>query len=244
MKDGELEMYVNHADIAIGATSEVDIRLQLGRAAAVASESHVLVKVRAQIAPISVSFWSSAEVRVGTLVHAGVLSFPDAYVCVTDVEGLTRLTRRIASPGDHFVSVYVDDPGRASRIFVRFGDDDLSNSIATPNYTFGSAVPTGSAAHTSSGALEWVLSEYDAPRERLAEAIRILSEAAYSSDVQFAYDIKKIVEWLRWLGPRVSFEASSTAGTMLKHEVEQLVGKVERDVIVELTDRIMRSALG
>jgi hypothetical protein len=240
MKDGALEMYVNHPEVAVGATSEVDIGLRLGGSSAVASDSHVLIKVRPQIAPIRVSFWSAAEVRVGAVVFAGSLNFPDAYLCVSDTERLTRLTRRIPSAGMHFVSVSVDDPGRASRIFVTLRGDELDSGTNAPTFSFGSAVPVGPTALTSSGLLECVLSEYDSPRDRLAEAVRIVSGEVNKEEIQFLYNIRKIVEWLRWISPRVSFEVSSEAGDLLKRELDQLTDRADPSAAAGLADRVLR----
>lgn len=209
MRDGALELYLEHPELMLGATSEPDV-LVLGGAPAVSSDSHVLIRVRAQIAPVQVSFWSSVEIRVGVVVADVMLNFGEAYFAVFDVDGLVHYRKRIGAPGRHRVRISVDDPEAASRIYVMVGDATGMKGECAPS---GAAL--GSFTSPGGSDLEFLLAEFDRPAIRLAEAIKRIASRSPRIEALLIYDVRKVVEWLRWLRPTVSLSMAQEVGRLI-----------------------------
>jgi hypothetical protein len=241
MKDGAVEIYLNHPVVIVGATSNVDTSLTLGDLVVVASRSHILISTRAQIAPVTVSFWSSVAVRVGKVVYDGPLEFPDSYVCVADVEGSVRYTKRIGGSGVHHVLVSVDDPGAASRIHVVFDGVWIEGHLseASTGLLAGSVAPTGPEALEPPDELEFVLAEHDAPQWRLAAAIRLISLRPREKSTLFLYDIRTLTEWLRWLGPSVSLARAQSCARLVRERLEIVGGPVSSSLSAEIAAQVL-----
>jgi hypothetical protein len=215
---GAIEVYANHSVIIIGSTDWPV--LDWGDGPAGADGEHVAVRTRGQVAHVRVSFWSRTMPLVGTTVFDGDLDLNDYTICVGDIERLRRWTQRINQTGVQRVLVVVDDPGNASRVHV--GLDLGADAMALP--VPADTEPTLFTVLTSEpGALHpanergLVLDGHDSPRARLATAITLLSEPDPSRPWLERYEIGLIVEWLRWLGIRTSFdEAVERGGRLLQ----------------------------
>ena len=120
MLTGAIEVYANHAVVIVGSTAwpEVDF----GGGSAGADDRHVAIRTRGQAAHTRVSIWQNTMPLVGHLVFDGELDLDDYTICVGDIERIGRWTQRIDQTGVQQVIVRVDDPGNASRVKCRPGD--------------------------------------------------------------------------------------------------------------------------
>jgi hypothetical protein len=86
MKAGTLDVFLSHPCLELASRELADAEL-FGDAPAMASSSHVVVKVRSQIRLVRVDFWWSGVLpKVGTIVHRGHLDLPNGRLYVRDVD--------------------------------------------------------------------------------------------------------------------------------------------------------------
>jgi hypothetical protein len=243
LRDGAVEIYLDHPELTIGAQSGPS-ELRLANSPAAVSESHILLRARAQIAPVKVTFWSSVNVVAGTRVADATLEFPEPYICVADVDGTVRYAKRIDGVGRHRVRVNVDDPAAASRIHVIVGEfAGATDAYRSGDSIIGSISPPLDAAESPAVELEFVLSEHDSPRQRLADAIRCVSARTPRSRALFIYDIRKIVEWLRWLSPSITLETAQSQGRVIADRLATEDGPISAEASARLAREIADALL-
>jgi hypothetical protein len=163
--------------LIVGSTARPE--LDWGDGPAGADERHVAIKTRGQVAHTRVSFWSGSMPMLGELVFDGDLDLQDHTICVSDIERLRRWTQRIGRTGPQRVIVRVDDPGRASRVYV--GLDISTDAEVRPLPADGRPVlfniltseQDGMELLTEGGL---ALDGHDSPHTRLTTAIGMLSD--------------------------------------------------------------------
>nr|WSX54214.1 hypothetical protein OG409_38100 [Streptomyces sp. NBC_00974] len=128
MQVAGVDVYVNHPVLALGSTDWLPI-LSLEQQPAVACDTHVAVRVQAQVRLIRVRIFAE-PLDQGVLpdetftdVFDGPLSLPDGRLVVGDVMGESRFVKLLGGPGRRRVRVAVDEPGwSASAIDICVGD--------------------------------------------------------------------------------------------------------------------------
>lgn len=241
MKAGVVEVYVNYPVLVLGSAGDYDLSIIGTGDPATASRSHVAVAVRAQIALVRVTFWSSVRVRSGTIVYSGPLELADGRFYVNDVEGLTRYSRLIGAPGPHNFVIAVDDPGQASRIRVII--DALQDTHrGVEERILGSVEPLAPLGADLSETLEYCLSEYDNVRQRLKLAVDSIRMRHATAGVgSLEYDIRRVAEWLRWIHPRTTFQECFAAAEQIRGWLASPADGVALD---RLVSRILQSIEG
>lgn len=118
MQIAGVDLYVNHPLMALGSTEWIPTTLALDGAPAAACETHVLVRVQAQVVLVKVRIFKdddSVDVHGGgreplTAVFDGHLLLSDGRLVVGDVVGESRFTTSLlGKPGRRRVRVLVDD---------------------------------------------------------------------------------------------------------------------------------------
>ncbi|GAA1501798.1 hypothetical protein GCM10009827_012260 [Dactylosporangium maewongense] len=236
MLDGAIEAYLSHPELMIGVHPEPEtLKLESG-AAAVASSTQILLRVRAQIAPVRVAFWSQVGIKAGTLVVDAVLEFPTTFVHVFDTDKTVFYSRRIGGPGRHRVCVFVDDPGAASRVHLAI---DASPRVGTSGAAAGIGSVRLSDGDDAGSELEFWLAEYDRPLQRLSRAIACVARRAAVDRGLFTYDIRQLVEWVRWLTPSLSLEEAQAMGILLRDGIRDFEKPVTAFQIDALAGNVM-----
>ncbi|MEE1751147.1 hypothetical protein [Streptomyces sp. SP18CS02] len=116
MQAAGVEVYVNHPVLALGSTEWLPV-LELGEEAAVACDTHVVVRVKAQIQLVKVRlFVEPLDEGTGpnpsfTTVFEGLLALADGRLVIGDVMGETRFVKLIGESGRRWVRVAVNEPG-------------------------------------------------------------------------------------------------------------------------------------
>jgi hypothetical protein len=244
MQIGAVQLYLGHGHIFLGATSGVDLAVFDGEGPVTATEHHVRVAARPQVGLVRVRLWQGAGPRVGKLVFDGPLTLPDGRFCVEEATGLSRFVTKVNGHSPR-VLVAVDDPGHASRVEVILDPEAVPRSAQVwssgeppfPKLTVAPTVPRHRA-----DAFADALAGHDFPRKRLAAALLVMAEERRqrNSEQSVAFYINDIVEWLRWLHDRLTYEMCRDTGKFL---AEQL-GRRSPDLLAEdvLTDLQRRLA--
>jgi hypothetical protein len=217
MKIGSADVYANHPTLVVGSPGDVADDLELNGAAAVGSDSQVLIATRGQAAPVKVSLWKEVGPRTGEVVFDHNLSLADQYVAVFDIERLTRFSATIGPSGRHRVLILVDDPGFASRIDVIFDSGPGRRALtAVPDLRlFDVSLPTDNELAVSDE-LALILSGHDIPMNRLAGAIKLIGISPVARPAIRSFWIRMVVEWIRWLSPGQSLAPSRELGVLIE----------------------------
>ncbi|MER6775295.1 hypothetical protein ABT389_36880 [Streptomyces bacillaris] len=118
MQIAGVDLYVNHPLMALGSTEWIPTTLALDGAPAAACETHVIVRVQAQVVLVKVRIFKDYDpVDVHgrdrdplTAVFDGHLLLSDGRLVVGDVVGESRFTTSLlGKPGRRRVRVLVDD---------------------------------------------------------------------------------------------------------------------------------------
>lgn len=133
MQIAGLDLYVNHPVMALGSTEWIPTTLALQDRPAVACETHVLVRVRAQVPLVKVRVLVEDITGIETTqdgfttVFDGSLLLADGRLIVGDVIGQSRFTTHLAGgPGRRRVTVAVDQPnGPAGAVDITLGEIPL-----------------------------------------------------------------------------------------------------------------------
>jgi hypothetical protein len=219
MQIGWVQLYLGHGHLFLGATSRVDLAVFDGDGAVTATEHHVRIAARPQVGPVRVRLWQGAGPRVGKLVFDGSLKLPDARFCVEEATGLSRYVTKVTSHSPR-VLIAVDDPGHASRIEVVLDPEFVPRSAHVwtageppfPKLTVAPTVPRHRA-----DAFSDALAGHDFAHRRLAAALLVVAEERRqrNSEQSVAFYINDIVEWLRWLNDRLTYEMCRDTGRYL-----------------------------
>jgi hypothetical protein len=116
MQAAGVEVYVNHPVMALGSTDWLP-PLELGEEAAVACDTHVVVRVKPQSGLVKVRlfiepFDEGAEPDLSfTAVFEGPLALADGRLVIGDVLGETRFVKLVGEQGRRWVRVAVNEPG-------------------------------------------------------------------------------------------------------------------------------------
>jgi hypothetical protein len=123
-----VDLYVNHPVIGLGSTEWIPTTLALDGAPATACDTHVVVRVQAQVVLVRVRVFmdhgDTDDRGTGreplTTVFDGHLLLSDGRLVVGDVVGQSRFTTSLlGEPGRRRVRVLVDDPqGRARAVDI------------------------------------------------------------------------------------------------------------------------------
>ncbi|MFE2075675.1 hypothetical protein [Streptomyces misionensis] len=116
MQVAGVDFRVNHPVLALGSTDWLPV-LELGSEAAVGCDTHVAVRVQAQVRLIKVRlFTEPLDERLEpdpsfTTVFEGPISLADGRLVIGDVMGVTRFVNLIGEAGRRLIRVAVDEPG-------------------------------------------------------------------------------------------------------------------------------------
>lgn len=116
MQVAGVEVRVNHPVLALGSTDWLPV-LELGGEAAVGCDTHVAVRVQAQVRLTKVRlFTEPLDEEPGldpsfTTVFEGPISLADGRLVIGDVMGVTRFVSLIGEAGRRWIRVAVDEPG-------------------------------------------------------------------------------------------------------------------------------------
>ncbi|ROP44262.1 hypothetical protein [Streptomyces sp. PanSC9] len=116
MQVAGVDFQVNHPVIALGSTDWLPA-LELGGEAAVGCDTHVVVRVQAQVRLIKVRLFTDPldeGLRPDpsfTTVFEGPISLADGRLVIGDVMGVTRFVSLIGEAGRRQIRVAVDEPG-------------------------------------------------------------------------------------------------------------------------------------
>ncbi|MBV2357351.1 hypothetical protein AAGT00_29050 [Streptomyces cavourensis] len=116
MQVAGVEFRVNHPVLALGSTDWLPA-LELGSEAAVGCDTHVVVRVQAQVQLIKVRlFTEPVDEGLGpdpsfTTVFERPMSLADGRLVIGDVMGVTRFVSLIGEAGRRQVRVAVNEPG-------------------------------------------------------------------------------------------------------------------------------------
>ncbi|WP_433080730.1 hypothetical protein ACQP1P_43935 [Dactylosporangium sp. CA-052675] len=223
MQIGSVQLYLGHGHLFLGATSGVDLSVFDGDGAVTATEHHVRIAARPQVGLVRVRLWQGAGPRVGKLVFDGPLKLPDAKFCVEEGGGLSRYVTKVTSHSPR-VLVAVDDPGHASRVEVVLDPEFVPRSAQVwtagePPFPKLTVSPT--APRHRADAFADALAGHDFARRRLAAALVVVAEERRqrNSEQSVAFYVNDIVEWLRWLNDRLTYEMCRDTG---RHLLSQL----------------------
>ncbi|TXS74123.1 hypothetical protein [Streptomyces sp. sk2.1] len=116
MQVAGVDFRVNHPVLALGSSDWLPV-LELGGAAAVGCDTHVAIRVQAQVRLIKVRLFSdpldeeSGPDPSFTTVFEGPISLADGRLVIGDVMGVTRFVSLIGEAGRRHIRVAVDEPG-------------------------------------------------------------------------------------------------------------------------------------
>ncbi|MFD7978800.1 hypothetical protein [Streptomyces sp. NPDC059071] len=116
MQVAGVEIRVNHPVLALGSTDWLPV-LELGDEAAVGCDTHVAIRVQAQVRLIKVRlFTDPLDEAPGpdpsfTTVFEGPISLADGRLVIGDVMGVTRFVSLIGEGGRRQIRIAVDEPG-------------------------------------------------------------------------------------------------------------------------------------
>lgn len=119
MQIAGVDLYVNHPVMALGSTEWIPTTLALDGAPAAACDTHVIVRVQAQVVLVKVRVFKDhgdaddhgTDREPLTTVFDGHLLLSDGLLVVGDVVGESRFTTSLlGKPGRRRVRVSVDDP--------------------------------------------------------------------------------------------------------------------------------------
>jgi len=222
---GNTSIYLNHRVIRIGSTLPPDDVLELQGAPAVASDRHVQIAARAQVGLVRVRLWSKVGPVAGTSVFDGVLSLEDGAIAVSDILGTSSYIQKFGTPGEHRISISVDDPGLASRIDVVLDSGVEKVALtAADGYPLPRFMTVDGSALGKSDELGLILSAHDLPLNRLAGAVKLICLASEEDDPARAealrnFRIRVICEWLRWLSSDLSLEKCNRLGEFISESL-------------------------
>ncbi|MCX4818040.1 hypothetical protein OG601_46555 [Streptomyces sp. NBC_01239] len=124
MQIAGVDLYVNHPVMALGSTEWIPTTLALAGAPAAACDTHVIIRVQAQVVLVRVRVFLDHGDADGhgsdreplTTVFDGQLLLSDGRLVVGDVVGESRFTTSLlGKPGRRRVRVSVDDPQGLAR---------------------------------------------------------------------------------------------------------------------------------
>ncbi|MFG2434641.1 hypothetical protein [Streptomyces sp. NPDC048508] len=119
MQIAGVDLYLNHPVMALGSTEWIPTTLALDGAPAAACDTHVIIRVQAQVVLVKVRIFKDhgdaddqeADSESLTTVFDGHLLLSDGRLVVGDVIGESRFsTTLLGKPGKWRVRVSVDDP--------------------------------------------------------------------------------------------------------------------------------------
>ncbi|WP_238007558.1 hypothetical protein KZZ52_56120 [Dactylosporangium sp. AC04546] len=243
MQIGAVQMYLGHGHIFLGATTAVDLSVFDGDGPVTATEHHVRVAARPQVGLVRVRLWQGAGPRVGRLVFDGKLALPDGRFCVEEATGLSRYVTKANSYGPR-VLVAVDDPGHASRVDVVLEPEFVPRSAQVwtagePPFPKLTVAPT--APRHRADVFADALAGHDFPIRRLVAALQVVAEERRqrNSEQSVSFYVNEIVEWLRWLHDRVTYEMCRDTGLFLMEQLGRRQPELlAEDVLVNLQQRL------
>lgn len=116
MQVAGVDFRVNHPVLALGSSDWLPV-LELESEAAVGCDTHVAIRVQAQVRLIKVRLFSdpldeeSGPDPSFTTVFEGPISLADGRLVIGDVMGVTRFVSLIGEAGRRHIRVAVDEPG-------------------------------------------------------------------------------------------------------------------------------------
>ena len=174
---GAADIFANHPFLVIGSSGTPDLEEVDwdDESPAWTNGEHLLIGTFGRAGLVRVTIWESAMPLIGEVVFDGQLEVAGSQLSIGDLEELTRLTMQVGESGPQRIVVCVDDPGYASRVGIGF---DLGEQVATLTSVAGHPLPP--VLLSAKGELSWseefglILDGHDAPRARLAAAIKLM----------------------------------------------------------------------
>ena len=230
-KDASLDLYLNRGLLFVGSTGDPWDEQELfakprdgERTVALSSDSHVMIRVRAQVALVRVEIWHRRCPIVGDVVFDGTLNLPDGILTVSEFDKLTSAQKKVGAGGDHRITIRVDDQGEASRVMViRDCAADERPLTSARGHDLPAVTSAADEVLSPIDELGLILSTHDLPLARLAASIKIL---LIHNDLS-KYAVTMIVEWLRWVHPMARAADCKALGDRLS---AALAGSSDLDV--------------
>lgn len=174
---GAADIFANHPFLVIGSAGTPDLEEVDwdDESPAWTNGEHLLIGTFGRAGLVRVTIWESAMPLIGEIVFDGQLEVAESQLSIGDLEELTRLTMQVGESGPQRIVVCVDDPGYASRVSIGF---DLGSEVAGLTSVAGHPLPP--VLLSAKGELSWseefglILDGHDAPRARLAAAIKLM----------------------------------------------------------------------
>lgn len=239
-KNASLELYLNRGLLFVGSTGdpldEDELFAMLGdrERAASWSDSHVMVRVRAQIALVRVEIWHRHAPIVGDVVFDGIVNLPDGILAVSEFDKINTVRRNVGTWGDHRITVRVDDRGEASRVMViRDCGEAEAPLTSVPGHELPAVTVAAGETLSSVTELDLILATHDLPLARLAAAIKLL---LLRGDLE-RYTVQKFVEWLRWIHPTARVGTCQILG-------DRLAADLDRPLELDADERALTMARG
>ena len=174
---GAADIFANHPFLVIGSAGTPDLEEVDwdDESPAWTNGEHLLIGTFGRAGLVRVTIWESAMPLIGEVVFNGQLEVAGSQLSIGDLEELTRLTMQVGESGPQRIVVCADDPGYASRVSIGF---DLGEQVATLTSVAGHPLPP--VLLSAKGEMSWseelglILDGHDAPRARLAAAIKLM----------------------------------------------------------------------
>jgi hypothetical protein len=230
-KSASFDLSLNRGLLFVGSTADPRDERQFfrpsdgsERPAVMWTDTHVLVRVRPQVALVRVEIWHGNAPIAGEVLFDGTLNLPDGMLSVSEYDRINSAQSRFGAWGDHRVTIRVDDQGWASRVVVIRDRADGERPLTTVH---GHELPAVTAARDEflppGIELDLILSAHDLPLSRLAAAIKVL----LTRDEPTTYRTQLIAEWLRWTHPTAGAAHCRALGARL---LTDLLGPPAPDV--------------
>ncbi|MEV0646447.1 hypothetical protein AB0I28_14410 [Phytomonospora sp. NPDC050363] len=202
VKVAEVQVVMNYGQLVVGSDERPEFDLLMSTPPA-SDRKHVLLPSRAQIAPVRVQLWRGVAPEAARRMFSGETTLATG-----------RLTFREASEPPFF-SWPATAPMSTLRLTVAtdLGEEAADVTVVvdpSPERLPDIHTARRPGEHTPTGLsldrLDQVLNGHGHPAARLAIAVEALRNATAedASEPRIRYGLASIVEWMRWLHPRLS----------------------------------------
>jgi hypothetical protein len=225
----------------MGASADYDLELLNSSSPIEVSDPHLMLSVRAQMALVRVDFWSAVEMRSGVVLFDGEIDLPDGRLYVRDVDELVWCRFSFGPRGRQRITVAVDYPGSASRVWVISGQGRRADEGYFDGDWFGGVAPSVRQPSVAE-LLEYYLADHDSPAGRLSAAMMLLVSNPERSEHLRQYNLVQVREWLSGLSPALTQSdcvraTERIAAFVTAGQAAESAGRFAGSVIDELTGR-------
>jgi uncharacterized protein YoaH (UPF0181 family) len=152
---------------------------------------------------VRVDFWSGVEMRSGAILFDGEIDLPDGRLYVRDVDELVWCRFSFGPLGRQRITVAVDYPCSASRVWVISGQGRSAGEGYPDGDAFGGVAPSLRQPSVAE-LLGYYFADHDSPAARLSAAMVLLVSNPESSEHLRQYNLLRVREWLSGLSPALT----------------------------------------